>query len=113
MSWQAFSAEILDVRYSGKNIYEVLQMEVQEALQFFSAFAHITKKLQTLKDVGLDYMHLGQSATTLSGGEAQRIKLAKELARPSQGKTLYILDEPTTGLHFHDIPNSSISYKNL
>ena len=98
-----FSPEILDIRYKGKNIYEVLQMEVSDAYAFFSAIPALSRKLKTLCDVGLDYIHLGQSATTLSGGEAQRIKLAKELSRPSSGDTLYVLDEPTTGLHFHDI----------
>ena len=81
----------------------VLDMDVQEALEFFSAFPVITRMLQTLHDVGLDYVKLGQSATTLSGGEAQRVKLAKELGRASTGDTIYILDEPTTGLHFADV----------
>ena len=91
------------IDYKGKNIYEVLEMTVEEALEFFENIPKITKKLQTLYDVGLGYMKIGQPATTLSGGEAQRIKLAKELSRTSTGKTLYILDEPTTGLHFADI----------
>ena len=98
-----YNDETLDVRYKGKNIYEVLEMTVEEALEFFENIPKITKKLQTLYDVGLGYMKIGQPATTLSGGEAQRIKLAKELSRSSTGKTLYILDEPTTGLHFEDI----------
>ena len=98
-----YNEETLDIRYKGKNIYEVLEMTVEEALEFFENIPKITKKLQTLYDVGLGYMKIGQPATTLSGGEAQRIKLAKELSRSSTGKTLYILDEPTTGLHFADI----------
>ena len=98
-----YNEETLDIRYKGKNIYEVLEMTVEEALEFFENIPKITKKLQTLYDVGLGYMKIGQPATTLSGGEAQRIKLAKELSRTSTGKTLYILDEPTTGLHFDDI----------
>lgn len=98
-----YNKETLDVRYKGKNISEVLDMTVEEALEFFENIPRIKKKLQTLDDVGLGYIKLGQPATTLSGGEAQRIKLAKELSRQSTGKTLYILDEPTTGLHFADI----------
>ena len=98
-----YNEETLDIRYKGKNIYEVLEMTVEEALEFFENIPKITKKLQTLYDVGLGYMKIGQPATTLSGGEAQRIKLAKELSITSTGKTLYILDEPTTGLHFADI----------
>ena len=98
-----YNEETLDVRYKGKNIYEVLEMTVEEALEFFEHIPKIAKKLKTLDDVGLGYMKIGQPATTLSGGEAQRIKLAKELSRTSTGKTLYILDEPTTGLHFADI----------
>ena len=98
-----YNEETLDIRYKGKNIYEVLEMTVEEALEFFENIPRIHKKLQTLFDVGLGYMKLGQPATTLSGGEAQRIKLAKELSRASTGQTLYILDEPTTGLHFEDI----------
>jgi excinuclease ABC subunit A len=84
-------------------VADVLNMTVREALKFLENFPPIRQKLQTLRDVGLDYIHLGQSATTLSGGEAQRVKLSKELSRRSTGKTFYILDEPTTGLHFHDI----------
>lgn len=98
-----YDADTLSVLYKGKNIYDVLEMDVSEALEFFSAIPSIKHKLDTLQQVGLEYIKLGQSSTTLSGGEAQRIKLAKELVRPSTGKTLYILDEPTTGLHFHDI----------
>jgi excinuclease ABC subunit A len=91
------------VKYKDKNISDVLSMTVEDALSFFDQIPAIKKKLQTLYDVGLGYITLGQSATTLSGGEAQRIKLAKELSKRSTGKTLFILDEPTTGLHFHDI----------
>jgi excinuclease ABC subunit A len=91
------------VRFKGKNISEVLDMSVEEALQFFAKIPKIRRKLQTLHDVGLDYIKLGQPATTLSGGEAQRVKLASELSKVATGKTLYILDEPTTGLHFADI----------
>jgi excinuclease ABC subunit A len=98
-----YNRETLEVKYKGKNISDVLDMTVEEALQFFSNIPKIKRKLQTLHDVGLDYIKLGQSATTLSGGEAQRVKLATELARKSTGKTLYILDEPTTGLHFADV----------
>lgn len=98
-----YNHETLEVKYKGKNIYDVLQMPVEEALEFFHAIPAIKNKLQTLFDVGLGYIHLGQAATTLSGGEAQRVKLATELAKRSTGKTLYILDEPTTGLHFEDI----------
>lgn len=98
-----FNQETLDVRYKGKNISEVLDMTIEEAADFFSAVPHIARKLETLKNVGLGYIQLGQNALTLSGGEAQRVKLASELARPSTGKTLYILDEPTTGLHFADV----------
>lgn len=98
-----YNRETLDVFYKGKNIYEVLEMTVEEARQFFDAVPMLAKKLQTLIDVGLAYIHLGQSATTLSGGEAQRVKLAKELSRRDTGSTLYLLDEPTTGLHFHDV----------
>jgi excinuclease ABC subunit A len=98
-----FNRQTLEVNYKGKTIADVLDMDVQEALDFFSAFPQIHRILQTLHDVGLDYMKLGQSALTLSGGEAQRVKLAKELSRAATGKTIYILDEPTTGLHFADI----------
>ena len=98
-----FNQETLDVRYKGKSISDVLDMTIEEAADFFSSIPHISRKLETLKGVGLGYIQLGQSALTLSGGEAQRVKLASELARPSTGKTLYILDEPTTGLHFADV----------
>lgn len=98
-----YNRETLDIRYKGKNIYEVLQMTVEAALGFFRNVPQIAKKLETLAAVGLTYIQLGQNAITLSGGEAQRIKLAKELSKSSTGSTLYILDEPTTGLHFHDI----------
>ncbi|MCL2912365.1 excinuclease ABC subunit UvrA [Shewanella corallii] len=98
-----YNRETLEVKYKGKNIHEVLEMTVEEARGFFDAVPAIARKLQTLMDVGLSYIRLGQSATTLSGGEAQRVKLAKELSKRDTGKTLYILDEPTTGLHFADI----------
>jgi excinuclease ABC subunit A len=98
-----YNRETLDVRYKGRSIHEVLEMTVEDALPFFSAIPVVARKLQTLIDVGLTYLKLGQNATTLSGGEAQRIKLARELSKRDTGKTLYILDEPTTGLHFHDI----------
>jgi len=98
-----FNRETLDIQYKGKNIADVLDMTVSEALIFFENIPSIKSKLQTVSDVGLDYIKLGQSATTLSGGEAQRVKLSKELSKRSTGRTLYILDEPTTGLHFADI----------
>lgn len=98
-----FNQETLDVLYKGKTISDVLDMTIEDAADFFVSIPHIARKLQTLKDVGLGYIQLGQNALTLSGGEAQRVKLASELSRPSTGKTLYILDEPTTGLHFVDI----------
>jgi excinuclease ABC subunit A len=98
-----FNRETLAIQYKGKNIAEVLDLDVQEALEFFAPYPAIARILQTLHDVGLDYVRLGQSATTLSGGEAQRVKLAKELSRVATGRTVYILDEPTTGLHFADI----------
>lgn len=100
---QRYNRETLEIRYKGKNIHEVLEMTVEEARSFFDPVPVIAKKLQTLMDVGLSYIRLGQSATTLSGGEAQRVKLSRELAKRDTGRTLYILDEPTTGLHFHDI----------
>ncbi|MEN8168638.1 MAG: excinuclease ABC subunit UvrA [Pseudomonadota bacterium] len=98
-----YNRETLEVKYKGRNIYEVLEMTVEEAREFFSPVPVLARKLQTLLEVGLSYIKLGQSATTLSGGEAQRIKLARELSKRDTGSTLYILDEPTTGLHFHDI----------
>lgn len=100
---QRYNRETLDVHYKGKNIHQVLEMTIEDAREFFDAIPAIARKLQTLIDVGLSYICLGQSATTLSGGEAQRVKLSKELSKRDTGKTLYILDEPTTGLHFHDI----------
>ncbi|MEN3159354.1 excinuclease ABC subunit UvrA [Alkalimonas sp. NCh-2] len=98
-----YNRETLEVKYKGKSIHEVLDMTVEDALEFFQAIPAIKRKLQTLMDVGLSYIKLGQSATTLSGGEAQRVKLARELSKRDTGKTLYILDEPTTGLHFYDV----------
>lgn len=98
-----YNRETLEIAYKGKNIAEVLEMTVEEALEFFRNIPPVRRKLQTLYDVGLGYVHLGQAATTLSGGEAQRVKLATELSRHSNGRTLYMLDEPTTGLHFHDV----------
>ena len=98
-----YNRETLEVRYKGKNISEVLDMTVEEALDFFANVPRIRGRIQTLYDVGLGYIKLGQSSTTLSGGEAQRVKLATELSKRSTGKTLYILDEPTTGLHTHDV----------
>jgi len=100
---QRYNRETLEILYKGKTIHQVLEMNVEEARQFFDAIPVIARKLQTLIDVGLSYVSLGQSATTLSGGEAQRIKLAKELSRRDTGRVLYLLDEPTTGLHFYDI----------
>jgi excinuclease ABC subunit A len=98
-----YNRETLDVRYRGKNIAEVLDMTIEQAMEFFRAVPNVSRRLQTLIDVGLGYLKLGQSATTLSGGEAQRVKLSQELSKRDTGRTLYILDEPTTGLHFHDI----------
>lgn len=98
-----YNRETLEIRYKGKNIHECLEMTVEDAREFFDAIPAISRKLQTLMDVGLSYIKLGQAATTLSGGEAQRVKLGKELSKRDTGSTLYILDEPTTGLHFHDI----------
>ena len=98
-----YNRETLEVLYKGKSIHEVLEMTVEDAREFFDAIPAISRKLQTLMDVGLSYIRLGQAATTLSGGEAQRVKLSRELSKRDTGKTLYILDEPTTGLHFHDI----------
>ncbi len=98
-----YNRETLEVKYKGKNIHEVLDMTIEDAREFFDPVPQIARKLQTLMEVGLSYIRLGQSATTLSGGEAQRVKLARELSKRDTGQTLYILDEPTTGLHFHDI----------
>ena len=98
-----YNRETLEVLYKGKSISDVLDMNVEEALEFFSAVPSIASKLKTLMDVGLSYITLGQSATTFSGGEAQRIKLSKELSKRATGRTLYVLDEPTTGLHFEDV----------
>jgi excinuclease ABC subunit A len=98
-----YNRETLQIRYKGKNISEVLDMTVDEACDFFSNITSISKKLITMKEVGLGYIKLGQSATTLSGGEAQRVKLSSELSKKSTGKTLYILDEPTVGLHAYDV----------
>ncbi len=98
-----YNRETLDIKYKGKTIHEVLEMTIEDAAEFFAAVPALSRKLQTLMDVGLSYIKLGQSATTLSGGEAQRVKLARELSKRDTGKTLYILDEPTTGLHFADI----------
>ena len=98
-----FNKETLEVTYKGKSINDVLNMSIDEACDFFASIPHIARKLETMKSVGLGYIELGQNALTLSGGEAQRVKLANELARTSTGKTLYIMDEPTTGLHFADV----------
>jgi excinuclease ABC subunit A len=100
-----FNRETLEILYKGKTISDVLEMTIEEAEEFFKNIPALKSKLKTITSVGLDYIHLGQPATTLSGGEAQRVKLAKELSKRSTGQTLYILDEPTTGLHFHDIRN--------
>ena len=98
-----YNRETLEVLFKGKSIADVLEMTVDEGVEFFKAVPVIRDKLLTLQQVGLGYIHIGQQATTLSGGEAQRIKLSKELSRRATGRTLYILDEPTTGLHFHDV----------
>jgi excinuclease ABC subunit A len=98
-----YNRETLEVRFKGKSISDVLEMSIEEACEFFEPIPKIARRLKTLDDVGLGYVRLGQPATTLSGGEAQRIKLAAELSRVATGKTLYILDEPTTGLHFADV----------
>ncbi|MCB1111914.1 MAG: excinuclease ABC subunit UvrA [Chlamydiales bacterium] len=108
-----FDKETLTVLYKGKNIYDVLEMDVDEALDHFNAVPSIRHKLETLQKVGMGYIKIGQSSTTLSGGEAQRIKLAKELVRPATGRTLYIFDEPTTGLHFHDIAHLLVVFHEL
>ena len=98
-----YNREILEVKYKGKSIFDVLDMTIEEAVHFFENVPTIRRKIETLNDVGLSYLNLGHPSTSLSGGEAQRIKLATELARRSTGKTIYILDEPTTGLHFEDV----------
>ena len=98
-----YNQDTLEVKYKGKNIFDVLDMTVEEGLQFFSNMPKLARKLQTLYDVGLGYVKIGQSSTTLSGGEAQRVKLATELSKRGTGKTIYILDEPTTGLHSDDV----------
>jgi excinuclease ABC subunit A len=98
-----YNREALEIHYKGRSIADVLEMTVEEALEFFAPVPNVAGKLRTLNDVGLGYIHLGQPATTLSGGEAQRVKLSTELSRRATGKTLYVLDEPTTGLHFADV----------
>ncbi|MBV8165265.1 MAG: ATP-binding cassette domain-containing protein, partial [Alphaproteobacteria bacterium] len=98
-----YNRETLEIKFKDKSIAEVLEMTVEEAAEFFKAVPSVRDKMRTLEQVGLGYIHVGQQATTLSGGEAQRVKLAKELSRRATGKTLYILDEPTTGLHFDDV----------
>ncbi len=103
MQRQRYNRETLEVKYKGKTISDVLEMTVNIAVEFFANVPSIYHKIKTLQDVGLGYIKLGQQSTTLSGGEAQRVKLATELARRDTGKTLYILDEPTTGLHFEDV----------
>jgi len=108
-----YNRETLEVRYKEKNIADVLAMNVEEALEFFAAIPKVQRKLQLLFDVGLGYIQLGQPATTLSGGEAQRVKLAAELSRRSNGRSLYILDEPTTGLHLDDISKLLIILERL
>jgi excinuclease ABC subunit A len=108
-----YKHDILSVKYRGKNIYDVLEMSVSDAIEFFVDEESIINRLKVLEDVGLGYLKLGQSATTLSGGEAQRVKLAKYLSQPTQGKTLYIFDEPSTGLHFEDISKLLDSFNRL
>ena len=98
-----YNRDTLDVRYRGKNIYEVLEMPIEEAVTFFENVPSIRRKIETLNEVGLGYLKLGHPSTSLSGGEAQRVKLATELSKRSTGRTIYILDEPTTGLHFDDV----------
>jgi excinuclease ABC subunit A len=98
-----YNRETLEVRYRGKSIADVLNMSIEEAVPFFENMPHILRKIKTIQDVGLGYITIGQSSVTLSGGEAQRVKLATELSKKDTGKTIYILDEPTTGLHFEDI----------
>ncbi len=108
-----YNRETLDVTYKGKNIADILDMSVEEALEIFQNIPYIRRKLETLSQVGLDYIKLGQSSTTLSGGEAQRIKLTRELSKRSTGRTIYLLDEPTTGLHFHDVKKLIAVLNNL
>jgi excinuclease ABC subunit A len=108
-----YNKEVLEVTYKDKNIAEVLDMTVEEAMEFFKNVPGLFEKMKTLKEVGLSYVELGQAATSLSGGEAQRVKLATELSRKGTGRTLYILDEPTTGLHFDDIKKLVTVLKNL
>jgi excinuclease ABC subunit A len=108
-----FRQEILDVKYKGKNIHEVLQMTIREAIFFFKDVAKLVSRLKVLEAVGLGYLRLGQSATTLSGGEAQRVKLAAHLAQKTKSKTLFIFDEPTTGLHFDDINKLLAAFRAL
>jgi excinuclease ABC subunit A len=108
-----YNDEVLDIDYKGKNIAEVLQMTVDEALEFFENIPPISRRLEVLQEVGLGYIQLGQSALTLSGGESQRIKLSKELSKMTRGHTVYILDEPTTGLHFYDIDKLLVLLRGL
>src|ERR1700734_714588 len=108
-----FKSSVLEVRFHGKNVHDVLQMTVREALAFFAAVPKVTSKLRVLNEIGLGYLRLGQSATTLSGGEAQRLKLAAHLARTENQGILYILDEPTTGLHFDDIAKLLSAFRKL
>ena len=108
-----YKNSILEIYFHGRNIHDVLQLTVQEALGFFAAYSRITNKLRLLADIGLGYLRLGQSATTLSGGEAQRVKLAAHLARAHCERTLYIFDEPTTGLHFDDIAKLLAAFRRL
>jgi len=108
-----YNRETLEVRFKGKTIADVLEMPVEEALDFFRHIPKIKRRLQALHDVGLDYIRLGQPATTLSGGEAQRVKLATELQKVATGRTLYILDEPTTGLHFDDVAKLLAAFRKL
>jgi excinuclease ABC subunit A len=108
-----FKSEILDVKYKGKNIHEVLSMTIREAMMFFKDVAKLVSRLKVLDAVGLGYLRLGQSATTLSGGEAQRVKLASHLAQKTTAKTLFIFDEPTTGLHFDDINKLLAAFRAL
>jgi len=108
-----FKSTILEIHYKGKNIYDVLQMTVKEALAFFSSVPKLTSKLRVLEEVGLGYLRLGQSATTLSGGEAQRVRLAAHLAHRTSEDSLFIFDEPTTGLHFDDINKLLTAFRRL